>query len=642
MSSLLVAAALLLLCSGAGEEAEVPAQSPPALPDKCPALDAEDAGLSLRHIRAERRQSISSQGVDLPGSCKTIGCGYYRRSKPCQCNRHCRMFGNCCPDYASFCGSPGSKPRRKEGAVPATIQFGGCAFYGCNNSRPATMCQCQDTCREKKTCCPDFEDMCIRSPSSRPMTPEAEKYLGMVDAYLDSQPRQQFLSDGVGLMQTFGPGNLGGGPCEDEDCKLPKTCPEEARSGNCRVDTYDNAVAAIYYTKRGRLTKARNILRAFLHFLYPKPGSNVSGPAWGAEQGLPSGRTLTPLVNSYTLYKADPGQYEGKSILDGGVDVGNNAWAGLAFAHFASASGEACYATVARDILWVLARGGRGCEDDLQGFMARLPPYPGKYRSTEHNTDLFALARILSDYDTQARASMFVQSMYGYDKRYKHSYTMGTAGDSTCDAEKRPAPVACDAQFWNLLADVDPQQDRKKASLAAALQPAEHGGMLTWDSDLIGNGTSLAGQLEGLRFSNWGHGVQWENTASAVMAMSLYRQRYGEQPATGLNLSLHISGMRRSILQLMDVYGKVPSSVLGGNIGSWYKNDHTTDYPGGSDTGIGWTYLRYPHVASSAWAGLMLLFRDGEHEPVNQDANPFAPPSKGQLPSAKDVSCLPQ
>ena len=32
-------------------------------------------------------------------------------------------------------------------------------------------------------------------------------------------------------------------------------------------------------------------------------------------------------------------------------------------------------------------------------------------------------------------------------------------------------------------------------------------------------------------------------------------------------------------------------------------------YPGGSDTGIGWTYLRYPHAAATAWTGLLMLYQ---------------------------------
>jgi len=35
------------------------------------------------------------------------------------------------------------------------------------------------------------------------------------------------------------------------------------------------------------------------------------------------------------------------------------------------------------------------------------------------------------------------------------------------------------------------------------------------------------------------------------------------------------------------------------------------------ETGIGWTYYRYPHVASSAWLGLALLQKPTEDSPVS-------------------------
>ena len=82
-----------------------------------------------------------------------------------------------------------------------------------------------------------------------------------------------------------------------------------------------------------------------------------------------------------------------------------------------------------------------------------------------------------------------------------------------------------------------------------------------------------------------------------------------------------------SIRQLLQAYQAVPASVLGGTINAYIKNDHAADYPGGSDTGIGWTYLRYPHAASTAWAGLLLLYQFDEADAVREDANPFAPPA---------------
>eukprot|EP00965_Chrysotila_dentata_P241739 6204455-Pleurochrysis_carterae.AAC.5 len=68
----------------------------------------------------------------------------------------------------------------------------------------------------------------------------------------------------------------------------------------------------------------------------------------------------------------------------------------MAFAHFAAATGEACYGAVASDIMEAI-RSQTSCDDELGGFAARLAPYPHFYRSTEHNTDVYALATMLND-----------------------------------------------------------------------------------------------------------------------------------------------------------------------------------------------------------------------------------------------------
>lgn len=373
-----------------------------------------------------------------------------------------------------------------------------------------------------------------------------------------------------------------------------------------------------------------------MHLLYPR--QKVRGLSFGPRDNLPSGRFLTLLGASYTDSKVEAGTYTGRNVADGGVDTGNNAWVGIAFAHFAAASGESCFAVVARDILQALKRGNH-CEDKLKGYKARLRPWPGRYRSVEHNTDMFALARILGDHNVMHRASQFVQSMYDYDTRYPKAYAEGTDGAVDCDTATRVhAPIATDAQLWNLLADVDPQKDRKTATLSNVLRPKEDGGMLVEDHDIIGNAAGGAA-LEGVRFTNWGNGAQWENTASAVMAMSLYRERHGKLP--GVDLDHHMSAMRGALLSLIDRYGSVPASVLGGNMNAWKKNDHKAAFPGGSDTGIDWTYLRYPHTTATAWTGLMLLYGGGDAGPVNEDANPFSPPSKSVPPPSKDLRCLP-
>ena len=103
------------------------------------------------------------------------------------------------------------------------------------------------------------------------------------------------------------------------------------------------------------------------------------------------------------------------------------------------------------------------------------------------------------------------------------------------------APSAVDAQFWNLLAGADMDAPRKHESIGSALKTAGDAGSKSatvglWQEDIdrIGNrdGVGIGNKLFGVRFSTWGHGIQWENTASAAMAMVRYLQLYkdDEQP----------------------------------------------------------------------------------------------------------------
>ena len=173
------------------------------------------------------------------------------------------------------------------------------------------------------------------------------------------------------------------------------------------------------------------------------------------------------------------------------------------------------------------------CTDEMQGFGSRLTPFPQNYRSTEHNTDMFALAHMLGAAGAAAekQAGAFVRSMWEqlsddskFSKYGNSSYAVGTANNYPCDTDVPEGPAAVDAQFWNLLADVDPVPERKAASMAFALQeqdptltkttPAEPKGLWARDTDLIGNVTSGVGRgamLHGVRFTSGGNGVQRES-----------------------------------------------------------------------------------------------------------------------------------
>jgi len=462
-----------------------------------------------------------------------------------------------------------------------------------------------------------------------------------VDRFLDEQPRA------FGLLQVRAArGNLGGGPCGGQ-CWLPGPCPEG--DAKCRYDTYDSALAAIYYTKRGRLPEAKKILDAFVRILYPTSLAQLRpSTSETLHKGGPSGRTLTLLASSYNkAQEPQAGNYQAPWVTDGGVDTGNNAWVALAFAHYAAAAGSACHATIARDILAALASGA--CQDHLGGFLGHLAPYKANYRSTEHNVDVFALSKVLGSAEEMRQAHRFVHSMFGKspEHEYNSTYATGTGAAHACDySVPKGSPVAADGTFWNLLADVDPNETRINAALAFALRKPgidAHGrldtrGLWVEDVDLIWTGSKQPPRLNGTRFSTWGNGVQWENTAGAVMAMVHYQAKYGI--GDSLDLPRYIQEARDSLRHLLGMYGGVPSSVLGGNYAAWQSGERRSLFPGGSDTGFGWPYLRYLATAPTAWAGLMFLHQASAADAVNESANPYAPPSQ-PVPSGTDATCIP-
>jgi hypothetical protein len=247
--------------------------------------------------------------------------------------------------------------------------------------------------------------------------------------------------------------------------------------------------------------------------------------------------------------------------------------------------------------------------------------------------------------------------MYGASRFYPTSYAGGTGAAKKCDATVNEGGLPADATFWNVLADADPDKTRATSALQFALEmPARapggkytRRGLWVYDKDSITpEGGPLQGagsvrnapvNLAGVRFTTFGNGIQWEVTAGAVMAMVHYKRKYG--PGTAMELPKRIEEARRSLRTLLKMYKGVPQSVLGGTYHRWQTGKHIgEEFPGGTDTGLGWPYLRYLGTVTTAWAGLALLYQTDPSEAVNEDANPFVPP-KSPVPAGKDLSCLP-
>lgn len=250
-------------------------------------------------------------------------------------------------------------------------------------------------------------------PSPTPPSGDATKCedrdscLLIVDGFLQRQPRQSYFSDKtIGLLQTHGPPSFGGGDCKE--CLLPETCPFLPLRGQCRFDVYDNALAAIYLTKRGKLAEAKRILDAFIKLLYK-----------------PIDHSIWPLAAAYTDAAAGPDQTSGAGVAAGEVDTGNNAWVVMAFAHYAAEAGAqaSCYADVSRALLAKLTSPENSCEDTLGGYKARSN---SQYRSTEHHIDLYGAAKILGNEEVARVASGFVHQMYNKSKREHQGSTFVT------------------------------------------------------------------------------------------------------------------------------------------------------------------------------------------------------------------------
>lgn len=448
--------------------------------------------------------------------------------------------------------------------------------------------------------------------------------LELVDEFFRTAPKGS-----LGLYRTY-QRPLEGGDCPQ--CDLNK----DFESLRKRCDVYDNAMAVIYLTKRGQMDAAEQILDIFLRLLYPTDFTNIYPEE--LYRGLPSGRTLTLLAASYECdTDVTAGTYQEPQVMDGAVDSGNNAWVAIAFAHFAAATGKGCYRTAAEDILRAISIAG-SCADELDGYLARLPPNRGNQRAVEHNIDIYALAGMLGQWKLQERAGRFVQSMYGKNQDYPQAYNVGTVGSQRCGPTSTDEDgIPADGQFWNVLAHAEPDPDRVGKSVSWLIYSDS---IWEYDKDFLSK-LDPAPMLHGVRFTSKGFGIQWEETAGAVIALSHFLAFRSEGSEDGFKeqLQRRLTASRLSLRTLLKTYGAVPASVHGGNGEAYNAHNPYSPYPGGTDTGMGFPYLRMIHVASTAWTGLALMSRTTAADPVWSGANPMR--LSGRLPE-NDFYCLPE
>ncbi|OEU09679.1 hypothetical protein FRACYDRAFT_247935 [Fragilariopsis cylindrus CCMP1102] len=351
-----------------------------------------------------------------------------------------------------------------------------------------------------------------------------------------------------------------------------------------RHDTYDNAVAAILFDLHSDTAadtvRAEQILDRFIVLIDE-----------GDEQGNP-----TFLAAAYNT--------DG-SINDSREDAGNNAWACIALAYHGSLPGtDSRYlysAKKLKDKIKEQLNFTHNFNEEKPHCVDREPGSNVTNSSTEHATDLIAVGRLLDDTSLVDTCQQFVDSMWRStffkDVAKGGAYATGTTQDQPPQVNYNPCPVDC--QTWTLLADADKNattDNRDRQGLAVM----ESKDFYPPEGETYDNIT-----YHGVEFSNEGHGIQMENTASSAMAIAKFLRENKDKHVDGkTELEKKMNAMRDTLILISKNHNGVLACVN----------------PKGITTGEGYRYSHTPHLASTAWTGLFLGYlRSDDFNPYRLD-----------------------
>lgn len=399
------------------------------------------------------------------------------------------------------------------------------------------------------------------APAPAPSVAAKGSVLDRLDLFLEQQ-MDQFTVTGPRYAQTY---------------RLP---PEALKGEHAlmhwRADTYDTAVACIYFQERGEMDRARDLADALVIALnHDARGGGRIVAATRADELLDRGMGNTTSIH----------------VHDGGRrDVGNLCWAGLALTRMHHRTGRYRYLHAAETIgRWIV--GNCTVADDWGGFSGGEDQWGGKYawRSVEHNVDafsFFANLHHLTGEQAWAGASASARKLVLACRVQKGPsvvyYVTGTGTTKVLNEGVIPT----DTQSWTALAGIDPGPN-EGYSLIYMMHNMD---------------TTTAG-FAGTRFAQHGSEVQNEATAGAAMALWL---RGGD-------------GMRKGAERY---YDSLLRQIREARNGDGYGVVATPAEKADTGPGLGWSYFNFLHVASSAWTGLALL---AQQDP---GANPYAPLSQ--------------
>lgn len=251
------------------------------------------------------------------------------------------------------------------------------------------------------------------------------------------------------------------------------------------------------------------------------------------------------------------------------VDVGNNAWAMIALLALHKATGEPSYLETARRLGEFIAT-FRETTGTYQGFLGGLEnpesPAPSKrtYASAEHNIDVYAAFRVMSDLfpgephwrNGAAHAAQFVEAMWSSGRG---CFLTGTTNPNTRNST--PGQLPLDVQAWSLLAKL-PFAMQNIAQVLACTEV---------------NHRTVKDGFSGFDFNEDRDGVWFEGTAQMAVSYGL------------VNNTQKGAALRDELLRAQG------SPVTGNGRGiAAASRDALT-------TGFGFKYFQRLHVAATAW-----------------------------------------
>ena len=329
-----------------------------------------------------------------------------------------------------------------------------------------------------------------------------------------------------------------------------------------RADTYDTAVTAIYFSMRGDLKRACDL---------------VDGLCTALEHDSKGDGRIVAATNSSGLLDENNNYNTSVFYPEGGrYDIGNMSWAGIAMTRLYAKTKKARYlynAAIIGD--WIIkhctshgALSGYTGGEDENGKR--------KWLSVEHNIDAYILFQNLSVLTSSDRWLDSAEHAQHFVKACQTSEGCYAAGSAEGNVVNKGV-IPTDTQSWTSLSNLNKVGNSESLQYMLDYQQTE------------------TGRHVGFKFSTSGSGVQNEVTAGAAMALHLAGGKFKKEA----------EAFYESLLNQQDVSADamgVPATP------------GETAYTG---EGLGWSYYKWLHVASSAWTGLALLARQDKY------ANPY-------------------